>query len=110
VREEKAFKAKPLKKLAPSDQIACRILAEAGGFDSATVISLEFNAGTLEKYICKSHCLGNSGLCCFLYVHVFLHCVSNTAFPWCRFENKPRKEGTTYSSSAGWERGFAFLQ
>ena len=31
-------------------------------------------------------------------------------FPLCRFENKPRKEDTTYSSAAGWERGFAFLQ
>ena len=57
VREEKTLKAKPLKNLAPSDQIACRILAEAGGFDSATVISLEFNARTLEKYISKNHCL-----------------------------------------------------
>ena len=56
VREEKVLKAKPLKNLAPSDQIACRILAEAGGFDSATVISLEFNARTLEKYICENHC------------------------------------------------------
>ena len=81
MREEKALKAKPLKKLAPSDQIACRILAEAGGFNSATVISLEFNAGTLEKYICKNHCLRKLGLRYFLTVHVFLHGVSNTSFP-----------------------------
>ena len=81
VREEKALKAKPLKKLAPSGQIACRILAEAGGFDSATVISLEFNAGTLEKYKCKTHCLRKLGLHCFLYVHVLLHGVSNTPSP-----------------------------
>ena len=51
VREVRALKTKPFKKLAPSDQIACRILAEAGSFDSATLISLEFSAGTLKKYI-----------------------------------------------------------
>ena len=48
VGETKALKSKPFKKLAPIDQVVCRILAEAGGFDSATLISLEFNAGTLE--------------------------------------------------------------
>ena len=52
VRETRALKTTPFKKLAPSDQIACRLLAEAGGFDSTTLINLEFNAGTLEKYIC----------------------------------------------------------
>jgi len=77
-REARALKIKPFKKLAPSDQIACRILAEAGGFNSATLISLEFNAGTLEKYICKSHCPRNFGLCCFLSVHVLIHGVSDT--------------------------------
>ena len=71
VREEKVLKAKPLKNLAPSDQIACRILAEAGGFDSATVISLEFNARTLEKYIygalapCRSSPVASASRLCW---------------------------------------------
>ena len=59
VRETRALKSKPFKKLTPNDQVVCRILAEAGGFDSATLISLEFNAETLEKYICTSDCLRN---------------------------------------------------
>ena len=75
VRETRALKSKPFKKLAPNDQVVCRILAEAGGFDSATLISLEFNAGTLEKYICMSHCPSNFRLCCFLL------CVCFTL--WC---------------------------
>ena len=56
VRETRALKSKPFNKLAPNDQVVCRILAEAGGFDSATLISLEFNAGTLEKYIGDPAC------------------------------------------------------
>ena len=32
VRETRALKSKPFKKLAPNDQVVCRILAEAGGF------------------------------------------------------------------------------
>ena len=59
VRETRALKSKPFKKLTPNDQVVCRILAEAGGFDSATLISLEFNTETLEKYICTSGCLRN---------------------------------------------------
>ena len=59
VRETRALKSKPFKKLTPNDQVVCRILAEAGGFDSATLLSLEFNAGTLEKYICMSDHLRN---------------------------------------------------
>jgi len=59
VRETRALKSKPFKKLTPNDQVVCRILDEAGGFDSATLISLEFNAGTLEKYICTSDRLRN---------------------------------------------------
>ena len=66
VRETRALKSKPFKKLALNDQVVCRILAEVGGFDSATLISLEFNAGTLEKYICMNHCPSNLRLCCFL--------------------------------------------
>jgi len=78
VRETRALKSKPFKKLALNDQVVCRILAEAGGFDSATLISLEFNAGTLEKYICMSHCPRNFRLCCFLSVCVLLHGVFDT--------------------------------
>jgi len=59
VRETRALKSKPFKKLTPNDQVVFRILAEAGGFDSATLISLEFNAGTLEKYICMGGCPRN---------------------------------------------------
>ena len=51
VEETRALKSKPFKKLAPNDQVVCRILAEVGGFDSATLISLEFNSGILEKDI-----------------------------------------------------------
>ena len=78
VRETWALKSKPFKKLAPNDQVVCRILVEAGGFDSATLISLEFNARTLEKYICTSHCPINFRLYCFLSVCVLLHGVSDT--------------------------------
>ena len=60
VRETRALKSKPFKKLAPNDQVVCRILVEAGGFDSATLISLEFNAGTLKKYICMYGCIRKS--------------------------------------------------
>jgi len=52
VRETRALKSKPFKRLALNDQVACRILAEAGGFDAAALISLEYNAEALEKYIC----------------------------------------------------------
>ena len=69
VRETRALKSKPFKKLAPNDQVVCRILAEVGGFDSATLISLEFNAGTLGQYICMSHCPRNFRLYCFRITH-----------------------------------------
>jgi len=64
VRETKVLKSTPFKKLSPDDQVVCRILAEAGGFDSATLISLEFNARTLEKYIGTKRCPGNFRLYC----------------------------------------------
>ena len=60
VRETRALRSKPFKKLPLNDQVVCRILAEAGGFDSATLISLEYNAETLEKYIGMSDYLRNS--------------------------------------------------
>ena len=78
VRETRALKSKPFKKLAPNDQVVCRILAEAGGFDSATLIGLEFNAGTLEKYIGMSYCPRNFCLYRSLSGCVLLHGVSDT--------------------------------
>jgi len=77
VRETRALKSTPFKKLAPNDQVVCRILAEAGGFDSATLISLEFNAGSLEKYIGMGHCPNSFLLCCSL-LYVFRYTVSLT--------------------------------
>ena len=59
VRETWALRSKPFKKLPLNDQVVFRILAEAGGFDSATLISLEYNAETLEKYICTNDYLRN---------------------------------------------------
>jgi len=52
VKETRALKSKPLKRLPSNDQEACRILAGAGGFDVAALISLEYNVEALEKYIC----------------------------------------------------------
>ena len=51
-KDARALKAKPLKKLSPRDQEACKILAGAGGLDAAALISLEYNAKLLGKYIC----------------------------------------------------------
>ena len=51
-KDAKALKAKPLKKLSPRDQETYKILAGAGGFDAAALISLEYNAELLKKYIC----------------------------------------------------------
>ena len=51
VKEARALKSKSLKGLPPNDREACRILASAGGFDVAALISLEYNAEALEKYI-----------------------------------------------------------
>ena len=79
VRETRALKSKPFKKLSPNDQVACRILAEAGGFDSANLINLEFNAGTLEKYICTSGYLRNFCSLPSLCLYVVLTCGVLTA-------------------------------
>ena len=51
-KDARALKAKLLKKLSPRDQEACKILAGAGGLDAAALISLEYNAELLGKYIC----------------------------------------------------------
>ena len=52
MRETRALKSRPLKRLPSNNQEACRILAGAGGFDVVALISLEYNAEALEKYIC----------------------------------------------------------
>jgi len=51
VKEVRALKSKSLKGLPSNDREACRILASAGGFDAAALISIEYNAEALEKYI-----------------------------------------------------------
>ena len=51
MKEVRARKSKSLKGLPSNDREACQILASAGGFDAAALISLEYNAEALEKYI-----------------------------------------------------------
>ena len=51
MKEAKTLKSKSLNELFVNDREACRILASAGGFDVAALISLEYNAEALEKYI-----------------------------------------------------------
>ena len=51
VKEVKPMKPKSLDELPSNDREACQILTSAGGFDTATLISLEYNAEALEKYI-----------------------------------------------------------
>ena len=51
VNEVKTMKSKSLDELPSNDREACKILTSVGGFDTATLISLEFNADALEKYI-----------------------------------------------------------
>ena len=45
------MKPKSLDELPSNDREACQILTSAGGFDTATLISLEYNAEALAKYI-----------------------------------------------------------
>ena len=51
VKEVKTVKPKSLDELPSNDREACQILASVGGFDTATLISLEFNAKALAQYI-----------------------------------------------------------
>jgi len=51
VKEVKTAKPKSLDELPSNDREACQILTSAGGFDTATLISLEYNAEALAKYI-----------------------------------------------------------
>ena len=51
VKEVKPTKSKSHDELPSNDREACEILTSAGGFDNATLISLEYNAEALAKYI-----------------------------------------------------------
>ena len=51
VNEVKTMKSKSLDELPSNDREACQILTSVGGFETATLISLEFNADALAKYI-----------------------------------------------------------
>jgi len=51
VKEVKPTKPKSLDELPWNDREACQILTSTGGFDTATLISLEYNAEALAKYI-----------------------------------------------------------
>jgi len=69
-KDARALKSKPLKKLSSRDQEACRILAGAGGFDAAALISLEYNAEFLEKYICAGNFPYDLPISCFRWILV----------------------------------------
>ena len=77
LRETRALKSTPFKRLPSNDQVACRILAEAGGFDAAALISLEYNAEALEKYICMRDYLRNSHFSSLLGLYVSCLVVSS---------------------------------
>jgi len=51
VKEVKTMKPKSLDELPSNDREACQILTSTGGFDTATLISLEYNVEALAKYI-----------------------------------------------------------
>ena len=51
MKEVKNTKPKSLDQLPSTDREACQILATVGAFDTSTLISLEYNAEALAKYI-----------------------------------------------------------
>jgi len=51
VKEVKTVKPKSLDELPSKDREACQILTSVGGFDTATLISLEYNVEALTQYI-----------------------------------------------------------
>ena len=51
VKEVKTMKSKSLDELPSTDREAGQILTSVGGFETATLINLEFNADALAKYI-----------------------------------------------------------
>jgi len=64
VKEVKTVKPKSLDELPSNDREACKILTSVGGFDTATLINLEFNAEALAKYI------STNASCCNLLASV----------------------------------------
>ena len=66
VNEVKTMKSKSLDELPSNDREACQILNSVGGFDTATIISLEFNVDALAKYISMNVFLYN--LLAFIFV------------------------------------------
>ena len=48
------MKPKSLDELPSNDREACKILTSVGGFDTATLICLEYNAEALAQYISMS--------------------------------------------------------
>jgi len=51
VEKVKLTKPKSLNELPSTDREACQILASVGAFNTSTLISLEYNAEALAKYI-----------------------------------------------------------
>ena len=51
VKKVKLTKPKSLDELPSTDREACQILASVGAFNTSTLISLEYNAEALAKYI-----------------------------------------------------------
>jgi len=54
VKEVKTVKPKSLDELPSNDREAYQILTSVGAFDTATLISLEYNAEALAQYISMS--------------------------------------------------------
>ena len=110
VRETRALKSRPLKRLPLNDQEVCRILAGAGGFDAAALISLEYNAEALEKYICTRDYLKTSRSSPLLdFRMTYLVVPSPACLFWCRFEDKPTTKVTAGPNVQVREQGFIII-
>ena len=48
------MKSKSLDELPSNDREACQILTSVGGFETATLINLEFNVESLARYISRN--------------------------------------------------------
>jgi len=64
VKEVKTVKPKSLDELPSNDREACQLLTSVGGFQTATLINLEFNVEALAKYI------STNASCCNLMASV----------------------------------------
>jgi len=64
VKEVKTVKPKSLDELPSNDREACQLLTSVGGFETATLINLEFNVEALAKYI------STNASCCNLMASV----------------------------------------